>query len=48
MGDARLFAVEHAPGGAELRRRLAELSASPVESPELRAAAARRLARESS
>ncbi|MFF0292503.1 hypothetical protein ACFYST_02015 [Kitasatospora sp. NPDC004614] len=42
--DARLFAVENAPDGPELGMRLAELSASPVESPDLRAAAARRLA----
>ncbi|MFD8595221.1 hypothetical protein ACFV1L_09490 [Kitasatospora sp. NPDC059646] len=43
--DARLFAVEHAPDGPELRSRLAELRDSPVETEELRAAAARRLGR---
>ncbi|MEV7117357.1 hypothetical protein [Kitasatospora griseola] len=42
--QARLFAVEHAPDGPELRCRLAELRGSPVESEELRAAAAGRLA----
>ncbi|MFJ1791273.1 hypothetical protein [Kitasatospora griseola] len=42
--DALLFAVEHAPGGPELRCRIAELQEFPVESEELRAAAARRFA----
>ncbi|MFJ8439413.1 hypothetical protein [Kitasatospora griseola] len=42
--DALLFAVEHAPDGPEVRCRLAELQESPVESEELRTAAARRLA----
>ncbi|WP_244305471.1 hypothetical protein [Kitasatospora cheerisanensis] len=40
---ARLFAVEHAPDGPELRSRLAELRDSPVEPEDVRAAAARRL-----
>ncbi|OKJ09078.1 hypothetical protein [Kitasatospora sp. CB01950] len=40
--DARLFAVEHAPEGAQLHRRLEELRGSAVESGEVRAAAGRR------
>ncbi|GGQ53122.1 hypothetical protein [Kitasatospora griseola] len=41
--QSRLFAVEHAPDGPELRCRLAELQGSQVESEELWAATARRL-----
>ncbi|MFJ1751812.1 hypothetical protein [Kitasatospora sp. NPDC088134] len=40
--NVRRFALEHAPDGPELLSRAAELRDSPVEPPEVRAAAARR------